>query len=236
MHDHRFATIGAVLLLLGMIPGSARADQARMGQFSGDYVKLQIPELFTYDELVTLSKSDPLALPLEAKLRALTETPFISNEAFYRGARPHRPVDKELGRSMRVVFWNIERGMRLDDITLIARDREGFIRKVTEDRRAQKYKSQPVALQPAPADQQEIDADHRQGFRPPQSADRGAAGGRRHHPQRGGLGRPAQCLRHVSRGGGRPPSSGPVVQPAVRARHRGWRVFLRTQKDSKART
>jgi len=147
-----------------LCPLSAGAEQARTAQFTGDYVRLQIPELFTYDELVTLSQLAPLPQAIEAKLQRLTTTPFVSNEAFYRGARPHRPVDKELGRSMRVVFWNIERGMSLDDIKLMARDREAFIRKVVQERRAQKYNAQPVVLQPAPEDQLEIEADLKQNF------------------------------------------------------------------------
>jgi endonuclease/exonuclease/phosphatase family metal-dependent hydrolase len=145
-------------------PLALDAEQARRAEFSGDYVRLQIPELFTYDELVTLSRPDPLPPALETKLKTLTTTPFISNEAFFRGARPHRPLDKELGRSMRVVFWNIERGMSLDSIKLMARDREAFIRQVIQDRRAQKYKDQPVVLQPAPTDQLEIEADLKQNF------------------------------------------------------------------------
>ncbi|MDH4063121.1 MAG: endonuclease/exonuclease/phosphatase family protein [Acidobacteriota bacterium] len=159
-------SLGAVLaLVLALLsPVGSHAEQARRGGFGGKYVRLQIPELFTYDELVALSKSDPLPPAIEAKLKALTTTPFISNEAFYRGARPHRPLDKELGRSMRVVFWNIERGMRLDDIKLIATDREAFIRKVTEERFERKHKLQPEVWQPAPEDELELEADLEQNF------------------------------------------------------------------------
>jgi endonuclease/exonuclease/phosphatase family metal-dependent hydrolase len=139
-------------------PPPARA-QGRVSGFRGGYVKQQIPELFSYDELVTLSRPDPLSPAVDAKLRALTTTPFISNEAFYRGARPHRPLDKELGRSMRIVFWNIERGMRLDDIKLLATDREAFIRKVARDRFEKKHLQQPEAWRPAPEDELEIEAD-----------------------------------------------------------------------------
>jgi hypothetical protein len=158
--------IGIAALALLMVSASAPLDagQARRGEFSGDYVRLQIPELLTYDELVTLSRPDPLPPALEAKLRTLTTTPFISNEAFYRGARPHRPVDKELGRSMRVVFWNIERGISLDSIKLIATDREAFIRKAARERFEKKHLEQPEVLRPAPEDELEIDADVKRNF------------------------------------------------------------------------
>ncbi|WP_291982670.1 hypothetical protein [Luteitalea sp.] len=94
--------------------------------YRGDYVRLQIPDLLSFDELVTLSRPEPLPAALQARLTRLTTTPFISNEAWYRGARPHRPVDRRLGPSMRVAFWNIERGMRLDDIKLLWTDREAL--------------------------------------------------------------------------------------------------------------
>ena len=46
---------------------------------------------------------------------------------------------------MRVVFWNIERGMRLDDIKLMATDREAFIRRIAQDCFAKKHELQPEA-------------------------------------------------------------------------------------------
>jgi len=96
--------VGAIALVLATMTTSVPlgAEQTRTGQFSGDYLRLQLPELFTYDELVTLSQPDPLPPAIEAKLRTLQTTPFLSNEAFYRGARPHRvslfTIDRSFGR------------------------------------------------------------------------------------------------------------------------------------------
>jgi len=64
---------------------------------------------------------------LQAKLRTLVTTPFVNNEAHYRGVRPARPNVKGLGRSLRVVHWNIERGMRFDEIVAALTDRNAFL-------------------------------------------------------------------------------------------------------------
>jgi hypothetical protein len=108
---------------------------ARQGKTTGPvsnetagYVRLQQPTLFTYQELVTLGTSDKVSGTLGDKLLAITTTPFLSNEAYYRGAQPHRPVLNQLGRSLRVVTWNIERGLRLDGIKLLFTNTEEFLK------------------------------------------------------------------------------------------------------------
>ncbi len=46
------------------------------------------PHLFGHDELIQLYEQQPLAAPLDDKLRTLLTTPFINNEATERGVRP----------------------------------------------------------------------------------------------------------------------------------------------------
>jgi hypothetical protein len=93
------------------------------------YVRLQQPEMFTYEELLVLGATDHVSGTVGDKLRTLTATPFISNEAYYRGATPHRPVLKHLGRSLRVVTWNIERGLELDGIKLLFANTDEFLKR-----------------------------------------------------------------------------------------------------------
>ena len=64
---------------------------------AASYVRLQQPEMFTYEELVTLGTTDTVSGALGDKLHTITTTPFVSNEAYYRGATPHRPVLKPTG-------------------------------------------------------------------------------------------------------------------------------------------
>jgi endonuclease/exonuclease/phosphatase family metal-dependent hydrolase len=88
------------------------------------------PKLLSYDELVSLSEKDPVDEPLNQKLTALLHIPFISNEAYYDKTQPHVPGIPRLGQSLRVVLWNIERGLELDDIKLALANKAAFLSKV----------------------------------------------------------------------------------------------------------
>lgn len=102
------------------------------------YVRDSQPQLFSYDELVQLSLDQPLSPELAEKLRVVTTTPFVNNQAYYKGARP-RPLDvKGLGSTLRVACWNIERGLELDDILLFLTDKDAFMAKVEEERKKAK--------------------------------------------------------------------------------------------------
>jgi len=103
--------------------------------FAQEYIRDSRPELFPYDELVRLGSPQELSPELAAKLDALTTTPFINNEAFYRGARPHSLQVEGLGATLRIVFWNIERGLALDDIKLFLTNKDRFMSKVAEERK-----------------------------------------------------------------------------------------------------
>jgi len=86
------------------------------------------PELLTYDELVQLYEQETLPEALQNKLRLLLTTPFVSNAATARGTRPLLPSTAKLGRFLRVVFWNVERGLEYDAIRLAFTDARGFAR------------------------------------------------------------------------------------------------------------
>jgi hypothetical protein len=98
------------------------------------YVRDSEPKLFSYDELVQLSLPQELSPELAKKLRVLTTTPFINNEAYFGGAKPRPLKPTGLGPSLRVAFWNIERGLELDSIQLFLRDKDAFMAKVKEER------------------------------------------------------------------------------------------------------
>jgi endonuclease/exonuclease/phosphatase family metal-dependent hydrolase len=95
---------------------------------TGRYVRLQEPRMLTYDELVALGTSNKDSDGLRDKLHTITTTPFLSNEAYYNGTKPHRPMLAQLGRSLRVLTWNIERGLELDRIKLLFANTEEFLR------------------------------------------------------------------------------------------------------------
>ena len=84
--------------------------------------------MLTYDELVQLYEQETPPEALQNKLRLLLTTPFVSNSASARGVRPLLPRTAKLGQFLRVVEWNIERGLEYDAIKRAFTDAAGFAR------------------------------------------------------------------------------------------------------------
>src|SRR3954451_20641759 len=99
-----------------------------------NYVRSSEPRLFSYDELVHLGSDQKLSTELADKLRVITTTPFISNEAWLDGARPQPLEVAGLGPSLRVAVWNIERGLGINNILLFIKDKDAFLAKLKEER------------------------------------------------------------------------------------------------------
>lgn len=76
----------------------------------------QPPQLLTYNELVQLYEQKVPPEALQNKLNNLLTTPFVSNGASARGVKPLVPSSPALGPFVRVVAWNIERGLEYDAI------------------------------------------------------------------------------------------------------------------------
>jgi hypothetical protein len=141
----------SLLALLLVLPAAAQ-----------EYTRFSEPEFFSYEELVTLSQDAPFKPDLAKKLETITTTPFISNEAHYRGAKPRKLEVQGLGHSLRVVFWNIERGVMLDDIILLFTDKDAFLEKVAQSR-AQQADAQDSEETASPSGQES--AESRKGLK-----------------------------------------------------------------------
>jgi len=115
----RFAVSCGVALVSALALASAEPQRA-------EYARYSAPEPFAYEELRELG-ADSLSDELARKLRALTTTPFLSNEAFLDGAEPHGPEEPGLGRVLRIVLWNVERGVELDAIKLLLGKGDTFV-------------------------------------------------------------------------------------------------------------
>ena len=74
----------------------------------------QAPELLTYRELVQLYERRTPPERLRKKLDLLLTTPFVSNRA--RGVKPLLPSTPQLGTFLRIVQWNIARGVEYDAV------------------------------------------------------------------------------------------------------------------------
>ncbi|HEU4594685.1 MAG TPA: endonuclease/exonuclease/phosphatase family protein [Pyrinomonadaceae bacterium] len=109
-----------MLLLLASFACSLNAGGVRAQHLA--------PELLTYDELVQLYEQETPPAALQTKLDRLLTTPFVSNAASERGVKPLFPNTARLGRVVRVVQWNIERGLEYDAIRLAFTDAAGFAR------------------------------------------------------------------------------------------------------------
>ncbi len=92
-----------------------------------DYIRLRTPDMLTWEELRSFGEQNPPPPAIAAKADALSRTPFISNEAWYRGIRASGVDAPRVGRSLRMMLWNVERGLRLDEIKLMFADSKKFL-------------------------------------------------------------------------------------------------------------
>jgi len=129
--------IGIFLVMAAGLAGTANLR-------AQEYVRDSEPKLFSYGELVQLSLDQEMGPELAEKLRLITTTPFINNEAYLSGARP-RPLEvTALGPSLRVAFWNIERGLELDYIKLFLTNKDAFMAKIEEERKEAKENKKSI--------------------------------------------------------------------------------------------
>jgi endonuclease/exonuclease/phosphatase family metal-dependent hydrolase len=111
-------------MFLTLILCSGASAQDRTGT---DYTRTSEPTMMSYQELVALGEQETIDPALGAKLHILLTTPFVNNEAYFNGIKPLRPDLKGMGPSLRLVEWNIERGIELDKIQLLLTNKQGFI-------------------------------------------------------------------------------------------------------------
>jgi endonuclease/exonuclease/phosphatase family metal-dependent hydrolase len=84
------------------------------------------PDLLSFDELVTLSSTAKPSGPLASRLEALLATPFIHNETTAAKVQLRRPTVNNLGPTLRLGLWNIERGLNFDLIRAALTDPANF--------------------------------------------------------------------------------------------------------------
>jgi len=131
-------TTGVLFLLVW----SSMLGQTRAGK--EDYVRLSTPKLLTFEELVELEKTDEPSKELAARLDQLLHTPFLSNEAFYAGAKPKRPSSEAMGPFLRATMWNIERGIEFDGIRISLAEQDKF---ATHIEQKKDPKSKPLTME-----------------------------------------------------------------------------------------
>ena len=88
------------------------------------------PDTLTYDEMVQVAKSLDFPAQLKSKLDTLLTTPFISNEAYIGGVTPQLSESDKLGTFLRIGTWNLDYGLRSDEIKLALENPEAFKRQI----------------------------------------------------------------------------------------------------------
>lgn len=83
------------------------------------------PELFTYAELKTLYSHEVLSSGLKNKLNQLLTVPFVDNSQKTDATLPFSRSPK-IGEFLRLVCWNIERGLKYDAIEAAFSDESKF--------------------------------------------------------------------------------------------------------------
>lgn len=109
-----------LLIVLASLPAPAAGGARRPAR----------ADLLSFDELVDLYAHEVPAPALQSKLDALLETPFVDNGAWDRGARPLKPDFPRIGRGLRVLQWNVERGIEYEAIEAALRGAAAFERHV----------------------------------------------------------------------------------------------------------
>jgi endonuclease/exonuclease/phosphatase family metal-dependent hydrolase len=109
---HRAAVYLVLTILLLCLPAAANRTADASDHFS-------------FDELRELYDNDVLPLPLAEKLRFLLTTPFVDNSRKSHGVVPLSRHGK-IGEFLRVVHWNIERGLEFDAIKAAFRSEDEF--------------------------------------------------------------------------------------------------------------
>jgi endonuclease/exonuclease/phosphatase family metal-dependent hydrolase len=86
---------------------------------------------FTFQELLALSKDEPLAPTLDAKLSSVLNSAVLDNS--YPTASRTRIHVREAGSALRVAEWNIERGENFDWVVLALKAGKQFRTRVKQD-------------------------------------------------------------------------------------------------------
>jgi endonuclease/exonuclease/phosphatase family metal-dependent hydrolase len=112
-HDVRaFLLLFAILFLA--IPAHAQEStiiKMESQTWPSNSAATKIPELLSFDDLVTLSKTAEPTDELATRLDSLLNTPFTHDDP---SAKPVRPEIPNLGPILRTAMWNIERGLNMD--------------------------------------------------------------------------------------------------------------------------
>ena len=139
MPDHRITRIQWTFCVVSLLVSCKSALPAQPRQPVD-------PKLLTYEEIIQLYQQQDPPPPLRDKLNKLLTTPFVRNNAFDAGRTPLKPSSAEMGSFLRVVQWNIERGLEFDAIRFAFSDPKQF-NALMEDKGSKATESERARIQ-----------------------------------------------------------------------------------------
>lgn len=113
------------LFLWLFLPASVFAPANTYAARSADFL--------SYAELRQLYENEKLPPPLESKLNLLLTRPFVKN-SFPNAAPVKLSRSRRLGEFLRVVHWNIERGLEFEAIEAVFKDEKKFVSLLDDER------------------------------------------------------------------------------------------------------
>ena len=112
------------------------------------------PDFLTFEELRKFARNPHPGWFLESKLKRFWETPLIHHEAFDNTPQTRHPEDPRLGRFLRVVSWNIEKSLEMQNAILAFTDEKKFAGLVRAPAGTPEYEK--IMLQRAKLEQADI--------------------------------------------------------------------------------
>lgn len=73
------------------------------------------PRLLSFKELISLAENPEQEGPAGKKMDELLRSPFIDNSVYFRSGLPETTIHPELGPSLRISTWNIEKSVRVSE-------------------------------------------------------------------------------------------------------------------------
>ena len=139
----------ATAVLCGILVLSAKAQDTVSAPFQTNPLPAESAEsrFLSFDELVELSSNAHPSGVLDNRLNALLTTPFVNNDATRTGVSPHRPEVEHIGPVLRVIFWNVERGLNFELIRSALSGPAEFERVSTPQSKTASKKRELVNLQ-----------------------------------------------------------------------------------------
>lgn len=96
-------------------------------------VRERSPDLLSYNELAEISRDPNSGGTAKDKVNKLFSTPFLDNTRYYTKGMPKPLVHPDIGPSIRISSWNIEKSIRIKDVAKVLESEGEFGERLLPD-------------------------------------------------------------------------------------------------------